>query len=71
MNSYKEHFLNLLEKDNIRSDLRDIFKPLLKTIYNELFEYIVIICIYNILVFIIILAIFYILIKHILVNKNT
>ena len=71
MNSYKEHFISFFEKDDIRSDLRDIFKPFLTTIYNELFVYILIICIYNIFLFVIILAIFYILINHILTNKNT
>jgi len=64
-NNYKEHFINFFEKEDIRSDLKEIFKPFLKTIYNEMFIYILILCIYNILLFIIILAIFYILINHI------
>lgn len=63
--NYKEHFINFFEKEDIRSDLKEIFKPFLKTIYNEMFIYILILCIYNILLFIIILAIFYILINHI------
>ncbi len=67
--SYKEHIINFLGKEDIRSDLKDIFKPFLKDIYNELFVYILIICIYNIFLFIIILAIFYILYNHILNKK--
>jgi len=69
--SYKDHIINFLEKEDIRSDLKDIFKPFLKTIYNEMFVYILIICIYNIFLFIIILAIFYILYNHILNKKPT
>jgi hypothetical protein len=69
MHAYREHFIDFFKDENIRSDLRELFKPFLTTIYNEVHTYIILFCIYNILLFVIILAIFYILINHILVKK--
>tara|TARA_B100000927_G_scaffold241356_1_gene202816 strand:- start:368 stop:592 length:225 start_codon:yes stop_codon:yes gene_type:complete len=69
MYTYREQFIDFFKDENIRSDLRELFKPFLNTIYNEMYTYILLFCIYNILLFVIILAIFYILINHILVKK--
>lgn len=71
MYNYREQFIDFFKDENIRSDLRELFKPFLNTIYNEMYTYILLFCIYNILLFVIILAIFYILINHILVKKQT
>lgn len=70
MYTYREQFIDFFKDENIRSDLRELFKPFLNTIYNEMYTYILLFCIYNILLFVIILAIFYILINHILVKKQ-
>jgi hypothetical protein len=65
MNFHKEQFIEYFKNENIRSDLRELFKPFLSTIYNEFYVYILIICIYSIF-----LSIFYILLNHILYNKK-
>ena len=65
MNLYKEQFIEYFKNENIRSDLRELFKPFLNTLYNEFYIYILILCIYNVFLFILILAIFYILLRHI------
>ncbi len=70
MNFHKEQFIEYFKNENIRSDLRELFKPFLSTIYNEFYVYILIICIYSIFLFVLILAIFYILLNHILYNKK-
>ena len=65
MNLYKEQFIEYFKDENISSDLRELFKPFLNTLYNEFYIYILILCIYNVFLFILILAIFYILLRHI------
>ncbi len=70
MKFYKEQFVEYFKNENIRSDLRELFKPFLTTIYNELYIYLIIICIYSVFLFVLILAIFYILINHVLYKQK-
>ena len=69
MSLFKEQFIDYFKNKKIRTDLRELFKPFLTTIYNEMFVYLVIVCIYNIFLFILILAILYILLNYVLVKK--
>ena len=69
MSLFKEQFIDYFKNEKIRSDLRELFKPFLTIIYNEMFVYLVIVCIYNIFLFILILAILYILLNYVLVKK--
>lgn len=52
---------NLIKNDDIKQYL---LNPMFKLLYNELYIYIWIICIYNIVVFLIILCIFYMLMRY-------
>ena len=70
MKFYKEQFVEYFKNENIRSDLRELFKPFLTTIYNELYIYLIIICIYSVFLFVLILAIFFLLINHVLYKQK-
>ena len=60
---------NLIRNEDIKQYL---LNPMFKLLYNELYIYIWIICLYNIIVFCIILCIFYILLRYAkpLMEKN-
>jgi hypothetical protein len=62
-------FSSLIKNEDIKQYLLD---PMFKMLYNELYIYIWIICLYNIIVFCIILCIFYILLRYTkpLMEKN-
>lgn len=62
--SFKETCIDFLKDENTRKNVKDMLIPIANILYNELYIYILLICIYNICVFLIILAILILLLRN-------
>jgi hypothetical protein len=56
MKSIRESCIEFFQNEEIKKDIREIIKPIVDTIYNEVNIYIWIICFYNVFLVFIILA---------------
>jgi len=56
MKSIRESCVEFFQNEEIKKDIREIIKPIVDTIYNEINIYIWIICFYNVFLVFIILA---------------
>jgi hypothetical protein len=63
MKSIRDSCIEFFQDENIKRDLREIARPILNTIYDELNIYVWVICIYNIFLVFIILANLFLLIR--------
>jgi hypothetical protein len=61
--------IEYLNKSNIKQDLKEIAKPVMEMIYNEIYIYLLLICVYNVVFIFIVLANFILLLK-LLKNHN-
>lgn len=69
MTSLRDRCIHFFQDENIKKDLREIAKPILETIFDELNIYVWIVIIYNIFLVFIILANLFLLIR-LLRNSN-
>ena len=60
MKNIRDVCLDLFKNEDIKRDIRLVIQPLAAFIYNELYVYIWIICVYHIFIIMIILAILYV-----------
>ena len=63
MKNIRDSCVEFLQNEDIRKNVKDIIKPIVQIIYNEIYIYIWFICFYNVLLIFIILANLYLLIK--------
>jgi hypothetical protein len=56
-------FCNILQSEILKKYTQELMKPVTTNIYNYLYPYICIICIYNVLLFVLTLAIFLLLLR--------
>lgn len=64
-------FIETLKNDKIKNILKEIIQTAVEILYNDIYFYICIICIYNIFSFVIILAILYSsFFTHLKLNNN-
>jgi hypothetical protein len=68
LKTLRDTCIEYLNKDNIKTDLKNMMKPVVEIIYNEIYIYILLICVYNVIFIFIVLANFILLIK--LLKKN-
>jgi hypothetical protein len=68
--SIKDTLTLLLHDKRLLEDFREISKPFVKTIYDELYIYIIFLLLYSILLFLLLLTILGILIRIISVPNN-
>ena len=61
MKSIRETCLEFFKSEDIKRDVREIVRPIFTMIYNEIYVYIWLICIYHVFFIFIILANFYLL----------
>ncbi len=61
MKSLRDSCIEFFTNEDIRKNIKELLKPLVNIIYNELYLYIWLICVYNILLFFAILAILFLL----------
>jgi hypothetical protein len=63
MTSIRDRCIQIFQDENIKKDLREIAKPILETIYDELNIYVWIVVVYNIFLVFIILANLFLLLR--------
>lgn len=63
MKSIKESCVEFFQNEEIKKDIREIIKPIVDTIYNEINIYIWVICLYNVFLVFIILANLFLILK--------
>jgi hypothetical protein len=68
MKHLKDICINFLNDVETKKEMYDFLKPVVNSIYNEIYIYIWIICFYNLILFLVILANLFLLLK--LINKN-
>ena len=60
--------ISFLQDEDIRKDIREMIKPLIQIMYNEIYVYLWLLCVYNLFLFLVILAILVLLIR--LIHKS-
>ena len=63
MKKIKENCLEFLQNEDIRRDFRDLIRPIIQFIYNEIYIYLWVICFYNVFIFFLIVVNMYLLIR--------
>jgi len=63
MKNIADSFVDFFKNEDIKKNIKEILKPLVNILYNEIYIYIWFICIYNIFLILAILANLYILIR--------
>ena len=70
--SIRDRCIDFLKNEEIKKDVKDIIRPIVDMIYNEVHVYILFICLYLFFLFLIILANLYLLVKLLhLYNKGS
>jgi hypothetical protein len=70
MKNIKDTCIEFLQNEDIRKDVKDIIKPIVDIVYNEIYVYLWLICLYNVFLIFIILANLFLLL-HFLKKPNT
>ena len=70
MKNIKDTCIEFLQNEDIRKDVKDIIKPIVNIVYNEIYVYLWLICLYNVFLIFIILANLFLLL-HFLKKPNT
>ena len=63
MKKIKDNCLEFLQNEDIRRDFRDLIRPIIQFIYNEIYIYLWVICFYNVFIFFLIVVNMYLLIR--------
>jgi type IV secretory pathway component VirB8 len=63
MHSIKESCIEFFQNEDIRKVIIEVVKPIRESVYNELYMYIWLICIYNVFLIVIIVANLFLLLK--------
>jgi hypothetical protein len=59
----KNEWLNLCKNESIKNEFKDLLKPIVSLMYNELYLYIWFICFYNVILFLILIFILFYLLQ--------
>ena len=70
MTSIRDTCINFFKDENIKKEIKEIVKPIVTTIYNEIYLYLWFICIYHVFLIFIILANLYLLLRLIQTRRN-
>lgn len=63
MHSIKESCIEFFQNEDIRKVIIEVVKPIRESVYNELYMYIWLICVYNVFLIVIIVANLFLLLK--------
>lgn len=63
MKNIRDVCASFLQDENIRKDIKEIIKPLIQMMYNEIYIYLWLLWLYNVFLFCIILVILVILVR--------
>jgi hypothetical protein len=69
MKSIRETCLEFFKNEEIKKDVKEVIRPIFTLVYNEIYVYLWLICIYNVFLILIILANLYLLLK--VLKKHT
>lgn len=56
MKSVRETCLQFFQNEDIKQDVKEIIRPVFGMIYNEIYPYLLFLCIYNVLLIFVVLA---------------
>ena len=56
MKSIKENCIEFLQNEDIRRDMKEMIKPVVQIVYNEVYVYLWVICFYCVFIFFILMA---------------
>jgi hypothetical protein len=70
MKTIRDSCIEFFQNEDTRKNVRDIIKPIVNIIYNEIYLYIWLICIYNVFLIFIVLVNLFLLLKWINKSKN-
>jgi hypothetical protein len=70
MKNIRDSCIEFFQNEDTRKNVRDIIKPIVNIIYNEIYVYIWFICIYNVFLIFIVLVNLFLLLKWINKPKN-
>jgi len=70
MKNIRDTCIDFLKNEDIRKDVKEILKPFVNLIYNELYLYIWFICFYNVFLIFIILVNLFLLLRIIKKSKD-
>ena len=72
MKSIRDTIQELLQNENIKTEMKSIFKPFAVIIYNELYFYMLMVLVYCGLLFLFVLGVFFYLISiHKMIYRST
>jgi hypothetical protein len=70
MKNIRDSCIEFFQNEDTRKNVRDIIKPIVNIIYNEIYVYIWFICIYNVFLIFIVLVNLFLLLKWMNKSKN-
>jgi hypothetical protein len=69
MKNFRDSFINILQNEDIKRDIRELLRPVMNIFYNEIYIYIWFICIFILFLTFIILANLFLLLR--IISKNS
>ena len=63
MKSIRDTCIDFFKNEDIKKDVKDMVRPIVEMVYNEIYWYVWLICIYHVFFIVIILANLYLLLK--------
>jgi cell division protein FtsB len=70
MTSIRDTCINFFKDEKIKKEIKETVKPIVTTIYNEIYLYLWFICIYHVFLIFIVLANLYLLLRLIQTRKQ-
>jgi hypothetical protein len=70
MKNIRESCIEFFASEDIKRDVKQMMKPIVTTIYNEIYVYLWLLCFYHIFFIFIVLANLFLLLKLLAVNKK-
>lgn len=70
MKNIRESCIEFFKSEDIKHDVREMIRPVVNIIYNEIYVYLWLLCFYHIFFIFIVLANLFLLLKMLAINKK-